>query len=171
VTFRCSKGLVDRFTPGSLVIADRGFYGYDLWVRAAATGADLLWRVKKNLKPVFVEDLGDGSWLGEIRRGGRAGRKANPVRVRVIDYNVDNGTPDDAGDGDDNSDGGFRLITTVLDPADIDAGDLAAAYWQRWEIETVFDELKTHQRGARGVLRSKSPDLVHQELWAMLCCH
>ena len=164
-----SKGLVDRFTPGSLVIADRGFYGYDLWVRAEATGADLLWRVKKNLKPVFVEDLGDGSWLGEIRRGGRAGRKANPVRVRVIDYNVDNGTPDT--DGDDNTDGGFRLITTVLDPADIDAGDLAAAYWQRWEIETVFDELKTHQRGARGVLRSKSPELVHQELWAMLCCH
>jgi hypothetical protein len=164
-----SKGLVDRFTPGSLVIADRGFYGYDLWVRAAATGADLLWRVKKNLKPVFVEDLGDGSWLGEIRRGGRAGRKANPVRVRVIDYTVDNGTLDT--DGDDNTDGGFRLITTVLDPADIDAGDLAAAYWQRWEIETVFDELKTHQRGARGVLRSKSPELIHQELWAMLCCH
>ena len=120
-----SKGLVDRFTPGSLVIADRGFYGYDLWVRAEATGADLLWRVKKNLKPVFVEDLGDGSWLGEIRRGGRAGRKANPVRVRVIDYTVDNGTLDT--DGDDNTDGGFRLITTVLDPADIDAGDMAAA--------------------------------------------
>jgi hypothetical protein len=63
-----------------------------------ATGADLLWRVKKNLKPVFVEDLGDGSWLGEIRRGGRAGRKANPVRVRVIDYTVDNGTLDTDGD-------------------------------------------------------------------------
>ena len=166
---RLSRGLVDRFTPGSLVIADRGFYGYDLWVQAQATGADLLWRVKKNLKPLFVEDLGDGSWLGEIRRGGQAGRKAEPVRVRVIDYIVDNGTPDT--DGDDDSDGGFRLITNVLDPADIDAADLAAAYWQRWEIETVFDELKTHQRGARGVLRSKSPDLVHQELWAMLCCH
>ena len=98
------------------------------------------------------------------------------MRVRVIDYSVDNGTPD-AGTGDDTGDdtgdetGGFRLITTVLDPADIDAADLAVAYWERWEIESVFDELKTHQRGARCVLRSKSPDLVHQELWAMLCCH
>ena len=167
-----SEKLVDRLMPGTLVIADRGFYGYDLWTAAAATGADLLWRVKKNLKPVFIEDLGDGSWLGEIRRGGRAGRKAAPVRVRVIDYSVDNGTPD-AGTGDDTGDetGGFRLITTVLDPADIDAADLAVAYWERWEIESVFDELKTHQRGARCVLRSKSPDLVHQELWAMLCCH
>ena len=163
-----SRMLVDRFTPGTLVIADRGFYGYDLWTAAASTGADLLWRVKKNLKPVFIEDLGDGSWLGEIRRGGRAGRKAAPVRVRVIDYIVDNGTPD-ADTGDET--GGFRLITTVLDPADIDAADLAVAYWERWEIESVFDELKTHQRGARCVLRSKSPDLVHQELWAMLCCH
>ena len=128
-----------------------------------------MWRVKKNLKPVFVEDLGDGSWLGEIRRGGRAGRKAAPVRVRVIDYSVDNGLPDDDVADDDN--GGFRLITTVLDPNDIDAADLAVAYWERWEIESVFDELKTHQRGARSVLRSKSPALITQELWAMLCCH
>ena len=162
-----SKNLVDRFKPGTLVIADRGFYGYDLWVRAVATGADLLWRVKKNLKPRFVEDLGDGSWLGEIR-GGRAGSKATPVRVRVIDYTVDNGIPDDDPDGEA---GGFRLITTVLDPNDIDAADLAVAYWERWEIESVFDELKTHQRGARSVLRSKSPALITQELWAMLCCH
>ena len=162
-----SRQLVDRFAPGTLVIADRGFYGYDLWVRAVATGADLLWRVKKNLKPRFVEDLGDGSWLGEIR-GGRAGSKATPVRVRVIDYTVDNGIPDDDPDGEA---GGFRLITTVLDPNDIDAADLAVAYWERWEIESVFDELKTHQRGARSVLRSKSPALITQELWAMLCCH
>ncbi len=113
-------------------------------------------------------DLGDGSWLGEIHRGGRAGRKAKPVRVRVIDYTVDNGTPDS--DGNDNA-SGFRLITTVLDPDDIDAADLDAVYWQRWEIETAFDELKTHQRGARGMLQPKSPELIHQELWAMLCCH
>ena len=107
---------------------------------------------------MFAEDLGDVSWLGEIRRGGRAGRKAAPVRVRVIDYSVDNGIPDA---GTDEDSGGFRLITTVLDPADIDAADLAVAYWERWEIESVFDELKTHQRDARCVLRSKSPGLHH----------
>ena len=42
---------------------------------------------------------------------------------------------------------------------------------QRWEIELAFDELKTHQRGPRTVLRSKSPDLVQQEIWGYLCCH
>jgi IS4 transposase len=61
--------------------------------------------------------------------------------------------------------------TTILDPAEAGAADLARAYTERWEIEMVFDELKTHQRGARQVLRSKSPGLVLQEIWGHLCCH
>jgi hypothetical protein len=67
--------------------------------------------------------------------------------------------------------GPFRLITTLLDHREAPAAELAAAYTQRWEIETAFDELKTHQRGPRAVLRSKSPDLVTQEIWGHLCCH
>ena len=59
----------------------------------------------------------------------------------------------------------------MLDPAEAPAAELAAAYAQRWEIELAFDELKTHQRGPRTVLRSKSPDLVRQEIWGHLCCH
>ena len=67
--------------------------------------------------------------------------------------------------------GPFRLFTTMLDPAEVTATELAAAYAQRWEIESAFDELKTHQRGAKTVLRSKSPALVEQEIWGHLCCH
>ena len=81
---------------------------------------------------------------------------------RVIDYTID--------DGRDNSTS-YRLFTTLTDPGQVTAVDLAAAYTQRWEIETAFDELKTHQRGPRTVLRSKSPDLVLQEIWGHLCCH
>ncbi len=65
----------------------------------------------------------------------------------------------------------YRLFTTLTDPEQVSASDLAAAYTQRWEIEVAFDELKTHQRGPRTVLRSKSPDLVLQEIWGHLCCH
>jgi IS4 transposase len=65
----------------------------------------------------------------------------------------------------------YRLFTTIVDPDDASAVDLAVAYAQRWEIENAFDELKTHQRGPRTVLRSKSPDLVLQEIWGHLCCH
>ena len=84
------------------------------------------------------------------------------MTVRVIDYTID--------DGRDNPEQ-YRLLTTILDPEQADATDLASAYAQRWEIESTFDELKTHQRGPRAVLRSKSPGLVQQEIWGHLCCH
>ncbi len=157
-----AQELIDRLETGMLLLADRGFCGYPLWKRAVETGADLLWRAKSNMKPAHVETLEDGSWLAELTPGGNAGRTAEPLRIRVIDYTID--------DGRDN-DETYRLLTTILDPDDVTAIDLAATYAQRWEIETTFDELKTHQRGARTVLRSKSPDLVLQEIWGHLCCH
>jgi Transposase DDE domain/Insertion element 4 transposase N-terminal len=165
----CSDGentlagqLVDRLQPGMLLLADRGFCGYPLWSRAAATGADLLWRAKSTMKPRHLETLTDGTWLAELRPGGNAGRTAEPLVVRVIDYTLDDGRP--------NSET-YRLLSTLVDPDEAPAVELAAAYAQRWEIEAVFDELKTHQRGPRIVLRSKSPDLVLQEIWGHLCCH
>ena len=154
--------LIDRLKPGMLCLADRGFCGFPLWSRAAATGADLLWRAMPNMKPRPTETLADGSWLAELRPSGRAGRKATPLIIRVIDYTIDDGRHNDES---------YRLFTTILDPDDVSALDLAAAYARRWEIESTFDELKTHQRGPRTVLRSKSPDLVLQEVWGHLCCH
>lgn len=154
--------LVERLEPGMVLLADRGFCGYPLWDKAQATGADLLWRAKSNMKPRHVETLDDGTWIGELRPGGNAGRRAEPHRVRVIDYQVDDGRTNDTA---------YRLFTTILDPTDASAVDLAGAYAQRWEIETAFDELKTHQRGPKIVLRSKLVDLVYQEIWGYLCCH
>ena len=114
------------------------------------------------MKPRHVETLADGSWLAELRPSGRAGQKAEPLIIRVIDYRIDDGRHNEEV---------YRLLTTILDPTDVSAVDLAAAYAERWEIESAFDELKTHQRGPRTVLRSKSPDLVLQEIWGHLCCH
>jgi len=157
-----ARELIDRLEPGMLVLADRGFCGFPLWKRAVATGTDLLWRAKPNMKPRYLETLADGSWLAELRASGNAGRHSEPLTIRVIDYTIDDGRPNEQT---------YRLFTTILDPDEASAVDLALAYAQRWEIEGVFDELKTHQRGARTVLRSKSPDLVLQEIWGHLCCH
>jgi hypothetical protein len=154
--------LIDRLEPGVLLLADRGFCGFPLWHKAVATGADLLWRAKPNMKPRPLEALEDGSWLAELRPSGNAGRHAEPLVIRVIDYQIDDGRPNDET---------YRLFTTITDPNEASAVDLAAAYAQRWEIESAFDELKVHQRGPRTVLRSKSPDLVLQEIWGHLCCH
>ena len=156
-----ARDLVDRLQPGMLLLADRGFCGFPLWARAAATGADLLWRANTNMKPRHLETLDDGTWLAELRLSGNAGRTTEPVTIRVIDYELDDGRANDTT---------YRLFTTLLDPVETPAVELAVAYGQRWEIESTFDELKTHQRGARTVLRSKSPELVLQEIWGHLCC-
>ncbi len=119
--------------------------------------------MKTNLRPRHLETLDDGSWLARIvPTSGPNRATTEPLTVRVIDYTVE--------DGRDNPEE-YRLLTTILDPAEAGAEDLAAAYAQRWEIETTFDELKTHQRGPRAVLRSKAPELVQQEIWGHLCCH
>ena len=157
-----SRELVGRLQAGMLCFADRGFYGFSLWEQAQATGADLLWRMRSSQRLDPIEVLADGSYLSRVFEVRNFKRRGAGLVVRVIDYTID--------DGRDN-DNVYQLITTILDPAVATATDLALAYSQRWEIESVFDELKTHQRGARTVLRSKSPELVLQEIWGHLCCH
>jgi hypothetical protein len=157
------EDLLGALSAGQLLLADRGFFSYALWRKVSDIGVDLLWRVStggNGPAPIHVEDLADGSWLAHLRSS--KDRHGEPMLARIIDYTID--------DGRDNRTV-YRLVTTVLDPAEAPAHELAAAYAQRWEIESVFDELKTHQRGTKVVLRSKSPDLVLQEIWGYLCCH
>jgi len=154
---------VASLTPGMLCVADRFFPGFDLWQRAAATGADLLWRIRKNARLPVLERLADGSYLSELRANWNCrATDREPQRVRVIEYTLP-GVP--------NADPMYRLITTVLDPAAAPAAELAALYQERWEIEGAFDELKTHLKGAQTVLRSKTPDLVRQEVYGLLLAH
>lgn len=158
--------LIEHMGPGMLVLADRGFFSYRLWREATATGADMLWRARTDRmapKARHVEDLSDGSWLADLQQThSAAARRTAPLRVRVVEYTID--------DGRENPQT-YRLLTTLLDPVEAPAEQLALAYARRWEIESAFDELKTHQRGPRTVLRSKSPQLVYQEIWGHLCCH
>jgi len=65
----------------------------------------------------------------------------------------------------------YRLLTTLLEPNVAPAMELAALYHQRWEIEAVFDELKTHLRQSKRVLRSKTPQLVRQEFYGWVLAH
>ena len=158
-----SVPLLGNLVLGMLLLADRGFYSFHRWKQAAGTGADLLWRVKTGLRPTYMGSLPDGSWLAEIAPSNPKERsELPPVTVRVIDYSIEDGRE---------SPETYRLLTTLLDPEEVPAQELALAYAQRWEIENAFDEFNTHQRGPRKVLRSKSPQLVLQEIWGHLCCH
>jgi hypothetical protein len=158
-----AKPVLASLRPGMLCLADRQFFGFELWTLARETGADLLWRIKKNMRLARDQRLPDGSYLSRIYPSERDWRrKTNGVSVRVIDYRLE---------GVADAEPIYRLVTTLLDPATAPAPELAALYHERWEIETALDELKTHLRGANIVLRSKTPDLVRQEFYGLMMAH
>jgi hypothetical protein len=149
--------------PGMLCLADRQFFGHALWQAAAGTGADLLWRGKHNLRLPREAVLADGSYLTTVYPSDKdRRRRTGGVRVRVVEYRLQ---------GVAGAEPLYRLLTTICDPAQAPAAELAALYHERWEIEGALAELKTRLRGARVVLRSKTPALVRQEFWGLLLAH
>jgi hypothetical protein len=158
-----ARQVISGLQKGMLCLADRNFYGFKLWSEAAATGADLLWRVKTNLRLPCEQRLADGSYLSRVYGSKRDfRRRQNGVVVRVIEYQLE---------GVAEAEPLYRLITTILDPDQAPAAELAALYHERWEIETALDELKTHLRGSGIVLRSKTPELVQQEFYGLMMAH
>jgi hypothetical protein len=178
--------LLGSLHRGMLLLADRGFYSYRLWTAAAATGADLLWRVPAGLGLPVVRALPDGSWLSRIadpaaararahngarrrRRGTKNPRPDRPlpaITVRVTEY-VLTVTADDGTVRTQR----YRLITTLLDHRACPAATLASAYARRWSIETGYRECKAFLRGPGRQLRGRTPDLARQELWAYLAIY
>jgi len=158
------KPLLPALKPGMLCMADRGFNGYAHWKLAQQTGAQLLWRCAANRILPRHEELSDGSYLSAIMPGGvgRAAAKEQAIVVRVIEYAMP-GLPD--------SQPSYRLLTTLLDPIQAPALELAAIYHERWHVEEVFDEMKTHLLRSRRVMRSKTAQLVRQEFYGWVLAH
>lgn len=166
--------LVGYCEPGMLLIADRNFFGHQRWKLFRQTGAELLWRVAENVALPVLEWLPDGSYRSMVapwnardraaRLSAQTGKQVDPVGqpVRVIEYRITNRT--------DNAEV-ICLITTIMDWDQAPAHELAQAYHERWEFETMLGEIKTTQRGAGRILRSKTPELVRQEIWALLLTH
>jgi hypothetical protein len=158
-----ARTVLAALQPDMLCLADRQFFGFEMWQQACATGATLLWRIKKNIRLPCAKRLPDGSSLSHLYPCERDRRhEINGAMVRVIEYRLD---------GVAGAEPLYRLVTTILDPDQAPARELAALYHERWEIETALDELKTHLRGARIVLRSKTPDLVRQEFYGLILAH
>ena len=158
-----AREVIGRLQPGMLCLADRNFFSYDLWRQARASGAELVWRVKKNLKLPCRQRLPDGSYLSRIYASDKDRRHdRDGIDLRVIEYQLV-GVPD--------AEPLYRLVTTILEAQAAPAEELAALYHERWEIENALDEFKTHLRGAKIVLRSKRPDLVEQEFYGFMMAH
>jgi hypothetical protein len=160
-----ARDLLGALGPGMLLLADRNFASYTLWKAAAATGADLCWRMSASFALPVRHVLPDGTYISELRPPRK--KDGPPIRVRVIEYSVI--TTDEQGQQVSEL---FALATTLLDPQRFPAIELAGRYHDRWQAETGIADLKTTIRGGTEVvLRSKTPAMVAQEFWAMLCVY
>jgi len=158
-----ARELLQQLQPDMLCLADRAFVGFELWRTAAASGAVLLWRVRKNQVLPCRERLTDGSYLSRLYASPKHRRHEDGgMMVRVIDYRLE-GVPE--------AEPLYRLVTTLLDPAGAPAKELAALYHERWESEGAFAELKVALPGQRLMLRSRRADLAEQELYGLLLAH
>ena len=158
-----ARELLQQLQPDMLCLADRAFVGFELWRTAAASGAVLLWRVRKNQVLPCRERLTDGSYLSRLYASPKHRRHEDGgMMVRVIDYRLEGVT---------DAEPLYRLVTTLLDPAGAPAKELAALYHERWESEGAFAELKVALPGQRLMLRSRRADLAEQELYGLLLAH
>ena len=166
--------LLARLARGDLLLADRNFLSHGLLKEALRAGVHVLWRVKSDTDLPVLKVLADGTYLSRIadpqasrrlRRAGAAPEDIPGIPVRVIEYSV---TSEDGSEVSET----FALVTDLPDPDALSAEQAAAAYARRWQLETCFDELETSIRGgAAVVLRSQSPPMIRQEIYAMLCCY
>ena len=157
--------LLRSLKPGMLLMWDRGFHDYDMFVQSQQRGAQVLSRLPAHVKPELVRTLADGSYLAYLRPSDYHRRKAGEkLLVRVIKYTITD--PALPGYGQVH-----RLVTTLLDPELYPIVQLICAYHERWEIEITIDEIDTHQRLLPGPLRSLKPVGVIQELYGLLIAH
>jgi hypothetical protein len=167
--------LLPDFEPDMLVLADRGFYSYELWTTALETGAALLFRASANMRFPVLATHPDGSYRSVLldpniqrqtrkkarRLGDDTVLEAAGTPCRIVEYSLDRDPTNEV----------ICLITSILDPDEAPAHELAALYHQRWEFELSLKEIEIYQMGHPRVLRSKTPEMVRQEIWGFLLAH
>jgi len=150
------------FIPeNSLTIVDRGFLSYLIIFQIVAERGNrhFLCRAKKNTRYEIHALLPDGTALALIDPSQALRRSEpgipGPIEVRVIHYRHPGGQPG-------------VLITTLIDDVAYPAAEIIRLYHERWELELGFDEFKTDMLERKEALRSKKPEGVYQEVWALL---
>ena len=160
-----ARDLLHCFGPGMLVLADRKFLSWSLARDFLGTGAHILWRASASFTLKPVKALADGTYLAELKPSRKSDGPV--ITIRVIEYTVH--TAPDGGTGETSE--VFALVTDLLDVEEYPALDLACCYPDRWGCETVIGHHKTDMGEGRPVLRSKDPEGVMQEMWALFAVY
>ncbi len=155
-----ARSLVQCVSPDMICLADRNFYSFDLFKALNDRGASILFRLQRGMSFLPEKQLNDGSYLVTLYAPNDV-KKAHGLTARFFQYKVHGSKSKET----------FFMLTNILDPAAASAEELAALYCERWEYETALDELKVHLNAKQIILRSKTPELVLQELWGLLMTH
>ncbi len=161
--------LVEQVGPEMLVMVDAGITSGGFLAHARERRAHVLAALEAGAWEHLSRQrrLADGSvlaWVGPTRPGHAHYPLRQGMWVRIISYRVTDERLGEVGKV-------YRLVTTLLNPRVAPALALIALYHERWEVELVIDEIKTHERAQRKVLRSKTPEGVRQELYGIYLAH
>ena len=155
--------VIPKLEPSSLCLADQLFMSWKIFDQAKKTGAQLLFRARLDRVLPVEERLSDYSYLSTIYDSDDK-KRTTGIKVRVLEYDIavtrDRQTTVHE----------YRLITTLMDETTYPLRELASLYHERWEIETMLDEVKTHLMNSQP-LRSRTPELVKQEIYGMMMAH
>ena len=158
-----AKEILKNLTKDMLCVADRNFFGYNCWKAASKTEASLLWRMKSNVKLPIIKRFSDGSYLSQYQKEGTK----DIFQLRVVEIL---GKSLDSNTGQIKEEI-YKFVTNILDPDLLPAQDFMKLYMSRWEIENSFKELKVIMPNYQSIIRAKLPELVYQEIYALLLVH
>jgi hypothetical protein len=163
-----ARSILPSVPKDAVVVMDRNFAAYGFLHDLRQRGAHFIVRAKRNMKVKVVKRLGRGDALVRIRLP-RALRRRRPdlpeaLLLREVIYRPKKGHE------------AIRLFTSLLDPAQATAADIASGYGARWQHEISFDELKTHLAERTTVnrpvlFRSLTPTRVEQEMYGLFLAH
>jgi hypothetical protein len=157
--------LLERWTlEQSLILWDSGFHSSWAIFQVRASGGHVLGCLKSNVLLKACDYLLDGSYLTWIYQD-QDHHSGERMLVRVITYTFTDPRIPGAGEKV------YRLVTTLLDPFLYPAKEVAVLYHERWHVEVVIDEARTHMRLSARTLRSLTPEGVIQEIYALLLAH
>jgi len=160
---------LDELGRDTLVLVDAGITSGGLLEHARERGAHVLGALEAGAWEHLKQQrrLADGSvlaWIPPTRTGQARYPLLRGLWVRILSYRVTDARLGEVGKV-------YRLVTTLLNPRVAPALELIGLYHERWEVELVIDEIKTHERVQRKVLRSKTPEGVRQELYGLFLAH
>lgn len=156
-----ASGVARHLSRTTVLLADERFPVGALWHDALARGAQLVWKTAQATLPA-AESLPDGTSLVRLPETWAGNGHDAVVRMIECEHCTASGRPTGQT---------FALLTTLTDPAEAPAEEIVSGYEGRWRGSAIADSLAAGQGIGRMALRSRSPDMVRQEIWAMLCVY